>query len=148
MLARLLKTGDEVILIYEGGNVVSMDEEKVRAFFLDADNLAKQNAGKHPNIKVMELNKDSFSLLAFVDDNYRLVVSDMAFYRSIMEKPTEYLTPEEYGELHGKKRGIIMRLCRERRLIGAIKKGEVWLIPANAPYPKDERYGTRVKPLY
>lgn len=148
MLARLLRSGEEIILVYDGGDVVSMDQEKVRNFFLQADLLTKENAQKHPNIKALNLDKENFSMLAYVDDNYRLVVTDMPYYRSIMSKPIVYLTAEEYAELHGKKRGIIMRLCRERRLIGAVKKGEVWLIPENCPYPKDARVGTRVEPLY
>lgn len=148
MLARLVKIGDEIILIYDGGDVIAMDEEQVRNFFLQADQLAKENAKKHPSIRLLNQDPDEFSLLAFVDENYRLVITDMLYYRNVMSKPTEYLTVEEYGALHGKKRGIIMRFCRERRLIGAIKKGEIWLIPKNCPYPKDARVGSRVEPLY
>ena len=148
MLAHLLRSGEEIILVYDGGDVVAMDEEKVRNFFLQADQLARANAQKHPNIKTLNPDKEVFTMLAYVDDNYRLVITDMSYYRSIMSKPVQYLTAEEYAELHGKKRGIIMRLCRERRLIGAIKKGEIWLIPENCPYPKDARVGTRVGPLY
>lgn len=147
MLARLVKSGEEIILIYEGGDVFSMNDQKVRDFFLGADLLTKENAGKHPNIKLLNNESDSFSLLAFVDENYRLVITDMPYFRSVMSKPVEYLTAEEYAELHGKKRGIVMKLCRDRRLAGAVKKGEVWLIPSNCPYPKDARLGSRVESL-
>ena len=37
MLARLFKVNDEVILAYEAGNIVSMDETAVKDFFLNAD---------------------------------------------------------------------------------------------------------------
>lgn len=37
MLARLFKITDEVILVYEVGNIVTMDEATVKDFFLNAD---------------------------------------------------------------------------------------------------------------
>ena len=148
MFARLFKKGDEVIVAYEAGDIVSLDEAGVKDFFLNADTLVRKNAIKHPTLKILNMTQSTGQTLAYVDDQYNLVITDLPYYRRIMAKPIEYLTAEEYGELHGKKRGIIMRLCRDRRLLGAIKKGEMWLIPKDTPYPKDARVGSRIEPLY
>jgi len=52
----------------------------------------------------------------------------------------EYLTAKEAGE----KRGITPRMvnyhCTSGRIPGAVKKGDLWLIPADAEKPKDGRY--------
>lgn len=147
MLARLFVANDEVILAYEAGDIVPLDESGVRNFFLNADILTKENATKHQGLKIIDMTKSTGNTIAYVDSDYRLVIMDLDYYRSIMSKPTEYLTAEEYGKLHGKKRAIIMRFCRDRRLRGAIKKGETWLIPKDAPYPKDARFGSRIEPV-
>ena len=51
----------------------------------------------------------------------------------------EYLTSTEMG----KKRGISSRrvtlLCNEGRVDGAVKKGQMWLIPEKAKKPEDPR---------
>lgn len=147
MLARLFKTNEEIILAYEAGDIVSLDESGVKNFFLNADILTKENAAKHQGLKIIDMTKTTGTTIAYVDSDYHLIIIDCEYFRSIMSKPTEYLTAEEYGALHGKKRSIIMRFCRDRRLRGAIKKGETWLIPKDAPYPKDARYGSRIKPV-
>ena len=148
MKARLLRTNDEIILAYNTGAVLTPNEFDIKEFFLHADQLTKKNAAEQPVGKVIAITQNTGDTLAYVDDEFNLVITDLPFYRSVMEKPTEYLTAEEYGELHGKKRGIIMRLCRERRLPGTIKKGDIWLIPKDCPYPKDARLGSRIEPAY
>ena len=147
MLARLFEVNNEVILSYEAGDIIPLDEAGVKNFFLNADVLAKEKAEKHQGLKIINMTESAGTTIAYVDSNFHLIITDLEYYRSIMSKPTEYLTAEEYGELHGKKRGIIMRLCRDRRLRGAIKKAEIWLIPKDCPYPKDARLGSRIEPV-
>lgn len=148
MQARLLKNGDEIILIYKSGDIVTLNEAGVKDFFLNADKLARQNRRESEvSLNLLEASKKAGETLAYLDSSWHLVITDMDYYRSIMGKPTVYLTAEEYGELHGKKRGIIMRLCRDRRLKGATKKGDIWLIPSDSPYPKDARLGSRIEPV-
>ena len=51
----------------------------------------------------------------------------------------EWLTPEEAGIKWGIKTRRVQTLCSDGRIIGAVRKGRVWLIPINAPKPIDGR---------
>ena len=51
----------------------------------------------------------------------------------------EWLTPEEAGEAWGIKTRRVQTLCSNGRIIGAVRKGRVWLIPKNTPKPMDGR---------
>jgi len=51
----------------------------------------------------------------------------------------DWLTPEEAGEQWGIKTRRVQVLCSNSRILGAIRKGRVWLIPKNAPKPIDGR---------
>ena len=51
----------------------------------------------------------------------------------------EWLTPEEAGEVWGIKTRRVQTLCSNGRIIGAIRKGRVWLIPKSTPKPIDGR---------
>ena len=148
MLVRLFKANEEIILVFGTGNVLTLDESGIRDFFLNADRYLEDNLNTSLNIPILGRSLNIGDTLAYIDNERKLVIVDLPFFKSIMSKPVELLTAEEYAELHGKKRPIILRYLRERRLPGAIKKGEVWLIPKDCPYPKDPRIGSRVKPLY
>lgn len=51
----------------------------------------------------------------------------------------EYLTVKEAGEKWGISSRMVTVYCTEKRIPGAIKKGNLWLIPDNAEKPKDLR---------
>lgn len=50
-----------------------------------------------------------------------------------------YLTGKEAGEKWGITARMVNYYCVDGRIEGAIKKGNLWLIPANAQKPKDGR---------
>lgn len=52
----------------------------------------------------------------------------------------EYLTTTEMSKLWNLSSRRIGVLCVEGRIDGAIKKGKMWLIPANAEKPSDARF--------
>lgn len=52
----------------------------------------------------------------------------------------EYLTVKEAGEKWGVTARVVNYYCSAGRIAGAIKKGNLWLIPADAEKPLDERY--------
>jgi len=52
----------------------------------------------------------------------------------------EYLTTTEISHIWGISSRRIGVLCTEGRIDGAIKKGKMWLIPADAKKPFDGRY--------
>lgn len=52
----------------------------------------------------------------------------------------EYLTTVEMSKKWNISSRRIGVLCTERRIDGAIKKGKMWLIPADAEKPTDARF--------
>ncbi len=51
----------------------------------------------------------------------------------------EYLTVREAGEKWGLGIRIVTLYCVEGRIAGAVKKGNLWLIPEQAERPADKR---------
>jgi hypothetical protein len=51
----------------------------------------------------------------------------------------EYLTVKEAGEEWGITARMVNYYCSAGRIPGAIKKGNLWLIPSNTEKPKDGR---------
>lgn len=52
----------------------------------------------------------------------------------------EYLTTTEMSKIWGLSSRRIGVLCTEGRVEGAIKKGKMWLLPADANKPADARF--------
>ena len=51
----------------------------------------------------------------------------------------DYLTVKEMGEKWGITSRMVNIYCSMGRIPGAIKKGNLWLIPENATKPTDQR---------
>ena len=51
----------------------------------------------------------------------------------------DYLTVKEVGEKWGISARMVTYYCESKRLPGAIKKGNLWLVPADAKKPVDGR---------
>lgn len=51
----------------------------------------------------------------------------------------EYLTVKETGEKWGIGSRMVTIYCASGRIKGAVKKGNLWLVPADTPKPKDMR---------
>ena len=51
----------------------------------------------------------------------------------------EYLTVKEAGEKWGISARMVTYHCVAGRIEGAIKKGNLWLVPVNSEKPKDLR---------
>ena len=58
----------------------------------------------------------------------------------------EYLTTTEMAKIWGLSSRRIVVLCTEGRIDGAIKKGKMWLLPADANKPADARYKENKQP--
>jgi len=52
----------------------------------------------------------------------------------------EYLTVKEAGEKWGVTARMVNYYCSAGRIKGAVKKGNLWLIPADTEKPIDGRY--------
>ncbi|WP_438940354.1 helix-turn-helix domain-containing protein [Lacrimispora defluvii] len=51
----------------------------------------------------------------------------------------DYLTVKEAGEKWGIGSRMVTLYCARGRIEGALKKGNLWLIPKDAPKPQDTR---------
>lgn len=51
----------------------------------------------------------------------------------------EWLTPEEAGALWGIKARRVQALCSNGKILGAVRKGRIWLIPKSTAKPIDGR---------
>lgn len=58
----------------------------------------------------------------------------------------EYLTTTEMSKLWNLSSRRIGVLCTEGRIDGVIKKGKMWLLPADATRPADARYKANKRP--
>jgi len=52
----------------------------------------------------------------------------------------DYLTIKEVGEKWGISGRMVTYYCVDGRIPGDIRKGNMWLIPADVEKPKDKRY--------
>ena len=57
----------------------------------------------------------------------------------------EYLTVKEAGEKWGISGRMVTYYCEAERIKGAVKKGNLWLVPTNAEKPLDGRYKSNKK---
>lgn len=55
----------------------------------------------------------------------------------------DYLTVKEVGEKWGISSRMVNIYCSSGRILGAIKKGNLWLIPDNSVKPVDNRFKKR-----
>ena len=57
----------------------------------------------------------------------------------------DYLTVKEVGEMWGITGRMVTYYCEAGRIDGAIKKGNLWLVPSDAEKPVDGRYKKSLK---
>ena len=57
----------------------------------------------------------------------------------------EYLTCKEAGEKWGITARMVNYHCSAGRIPGVVKKGDLWLVPADAEKPVDKRYNINRK---
>lgn len=60
----------------------------------------------------------------------------------------EYLTVKEAGERWNLTARMVNYYCSAGRIDGAVKKGNLWLIPSHAKKPLDMRKGNSRKPKF
>lgn len=68
--------------------------------------------------------------------NYTIISRIILFYR---RSKMEYLTVKELGDKWGITSRMVNVYCSKGRIPGAIKKGNLWLVPSDAVKPEDQR---------
>ena len=139
MKARFVRQDGVVYLETCTGTRTAMSNSEARAFLETYDDESHYMIGKKRAAVTTLLDAYEGELLAYVDDEFDLTFVSAEFFRLLYAAESKLLSAVEYGKLHGKKSGIIRRMCREGRLPGAIIKNTTWLIPADAPYPVERK---------
>ena len=94
--------------------------------------------------EVSDIENAPGETLAYIDDTNKLVILNESIFDGILkESNISYISANEYAEMHGRGKAIVKRLCFDGRIPGAQKHSTGWLIPKDAPYPKDKRRSTK-----
>lgn len=143
MKARLIETKDSQLrLLCEDGTIASCSKVLLFDFLTNfkTSNFTAGNAGSWDNE-----NPDMVSYpgktIAYITDTRQLVIYDFApFSFAVSKSPDfmEYLSTDEYAQLHNVSREIVKVYCRDGRLEGAKRIGNRWAIPETTPYPIDD----------
>lgn len=143
MNVRLFRYQGETYLSLENVKTILLDSQEIRRFLKSYANGSFYNSLSEEKTDKPMVSEGE--LLAEVDDNGNLVICNPALISEAFgTSDFPYLTTDEYAQKHNRKQGIVLRLCRNGRLEGALQKNDVWLIPENTPYPADARVGIRV----
>lgn len=112
--------------------------EQARKYFSNYETLETEPTTDKPLIEILENYEGD--LLLLIDENGILEIHDAVFFRSLIN-PDEfpYYTTQEFADMHGKQRSLIIRLCKAKRIQGAVQVGQIWYIPKTAEYPPDNR---------
>ncbi len=142
MKLRLVHTYKQTRIYCPNGTIINATTEDVIKFLTSFKkvNRFKGNDG-YWNNEVSDIEDAPGITLAFVDDTNKLIIINESVFDGILKENTRYISASEYAELHGKSKAIVKRICADGRIEGAYKTSSGWLIPNNAPYPKDERFG-------
>ena len=136
MILRVISVKKEIKVCCSNGSVLTADENVLRKILtgFDKANNIKGNDG-YWDVSCTNMKDVQGQTLAYVEDDFTLVVSDKNLFKSIVT-PSEFITVSEFAEKFNKKDAIVRRMCTEGRIPGIEKHGETWLIPADAEYPK------------
>lgn len=146
MKSRLVKRNDKYQLLIFNGKIKTLSFDEAVNYiktYDDPHHYIEEGKWDYP----VSMEEFDGKTLAVVTKKGILEIHNASFFRDILKpEKIRYLSVVEYAEKHGKKGGIIRRLCKENRLKGAFVSGGSWMIPENCPYPADVRYGSRKNP--
>ena len=145
MIARLLFSDNQFVLLLCPDTVTFISSQEAKRFLLNYSSTDYIGAECKWCSDDVSMEEYSGQTVAFVDNKKNLVVTDNELFRSIIGSlAAPLLSANEYAEKHGKQPAIVRRMCGNGRIPGALRKGNSWVIPADAPYPVDARVGRRV----
>lgn len=146
MKARLIKDKDETLCILcHDGSIAKADKNNLNKM-LSAFHFIDQLTGdpkKRWDKEYPDMGLYPGEEFALVTDGYQLVITNFKPFKDVFTIDVtnmNLVTASEYGEANGKSVEQIKVLCRNGRIPGATKIGRDWMIPADAPYPVDNRY--------
>ena len=145
MKARLLYDGESVVLLTADGKTKKMTLVQGRQFF-GSYNDASHYAGVKAVLSEKEMMQYGGDTIAVVDSDGKLIVHDSEyFFAALNSAPVVFLSAVDYAAKHNKRSGVVRQHCTKGRIPGAQVTGAGWIIPEDAPYPEDARFGTKVQ---
>lgn len=148
MKARLTRINNAYHLLLSNGAIRKVSLAEAMHFLETFDSELHYAGTGRWNYEGISMEDYGGETVARVNDDGSLTIVSAADFRAALSAyEINYVSVEQYASKHGKKRSIIARMCNENRLPGVKKVGTRWLIPENAPYPTDGRYGKRVFPI-
>ena len=140
MKARLIRANDNSLqLLYANGIISPAEPVDLVSFLSDFKNISRNGVGEQKWSDVcVDMTIYPGETLGFVTDDGYLVLQTFEPFIDLLDsnyKLKQYLSVIEFAKKHGKSREMIKVFCREGRILGATKKGGVWMIPEDAPYP-------------
>lgn len=146
MKARLLKDKQEKLCILcNNGSIADPDKNNLNKMLTGFHKIEELEGSKDFswNVEYPEMSSYPGYTYAYVTDNFQLVITDFTPFELLFEvnySSMNLITAAEYGKKQGKSVEQIKVLCRNGRIQGARKIGRDWMIPSDAPYPRDGRY--------
>lgn len=146
MKLRLVEQKKEMLLLCPNGSILKADETVLTRLLCEFKNAARfKGEDGYWNMLVSDMEKVAGTTLAYVDDQYKLIVLNPTIYSFLRKPEVTYVSATEYANMHGKSRPSIKNMCAAGRIEGAYKTSSGWLIPSNAPYPTRKPRATTSK---
>ncbi len=140
MKARLIMYKDNLQLLLCTGKIKTLTDAEAYEFLLHYDNQELYKGKEKWDYENLTMEEYSGDTIAVVNDDGNLITYNAEKFRHILGcKQINYITVSEYALKHNKKISIVRRCCQNGRISGAMRKGNTWIIPADSPYPADER---------
>ncbi len=144
MKVKVILFEDNYYLSLDSGEIRQLTEKNIRNFLKNYDSYC--NSEEFNTLLLTKADISNGTVVACTEENKGLHIFSTTLLNNIISTSiSSYITREEYAEKHGRKRAVVLRLCGQGRIPGAIQKGSIWLIPEDAPYPADARVGTKIR---
>lgn len=140
MKLRLVRRYKAIHIYCPNGTILNPTEDDIIKLLTSfkKPNQFKGNDGFWNN-EIADIENAPGETLAYVDDTNKLVILNESVFDGLLKETMSYVSANEYADMHGKGKAIVKKLCLEGRIQGAQKHSTGWLIPKDAPYPKDKR---------
>lgn len=148
MLARLIKTHSQLILLYSDGTTGPADATSLWRLFTGFRKVERLTGNETRwDTAYPHMEQVPGYTMAFVDEGKQLIIADPSAFQAILAGAAaeEYLTTSEYAEVVGRSVVRVKQMCQAGRIVGAVRKGGQWFIPEFAEYPADARTHAKKK---
>jgi hypothetical protein len=135
---------DGYLILLPDHTIAKADFRKLKAFLSDFRNIDDNPAMKDGDQGTWKEDDPAFNaarIYAYITDYDELVLLDFVPFGILFENSkSDYISIRDYARKHGKSVEQIKVFCQKGRIVGAKKiNNRAWVIPADAPYPTDNR---------